>query len=96
MTVPTSGFPTHRELTAHQEARVVVRFRNTGLLQQFQRRAARTNKDKLCLDDVSASLFFRSATVTLQLLSALRLKTTRTSGAELQIEVLFFFREATS
>ncbi|MNN66718.1 hypothetical protein D3C81_1823100 [compost metagenome] len=40
----------HQELSANRESAVAFRFRDVGFLQQFQRSATGTNKDKLRLD----------------------------------------------
>ena len=81
----------HQELTAHREACVIVRFRNTGFLQQFQRRAARTNKDKLRLDDVLFFIVFQIGNGHAPAVIRIALEATH-FGAELQIKVLFFLQ----
>lgn len=85
----------HRELTAHREARVVVRLRNAGLLQQLQRGTARTDKDKLRLDDVLGFVVFQIGNGHAPAVIRVALETAH-FGAELQVEVLFFFRDVTS
>ena len=81
----------HQELTAHREARVVIRFRNTGLLQQFQRGTARTDKDKLRLDDVLGFVVFQIGNGHAPAVIRVALETAH-FGAELQVEVLFFLQ----
>ncbi len=42
----------YQELAAHRETTIVTRFRNTGFLQQRQRRPARTDEHKFRVHDV--------------------------------------------
>ena len=81
----------HQELAANREAGVVVRFRNTGLLQQFQRRAASTDKHELRLNHMLGFVVFQIGNGHAPAVIRVALETTH-FGAELQVKVLFFLQ----
>ncbi|CAH0262922.1 hypothetical protein SRABI106_02860 [Rahnella aquatilis] len=49
----------HQEFATHREATVVVRFRNTGFLQQRQGRTARTDKHEFRFDNAFFAVVFQ-------------------------------------
>lgn len=80
----------HQERAAHREAGIVVRFRDTGFLQQLHRAAAGADKDVFGVN----SLRFPALHILnryVQELSALRLKSV-TSEEVCRVKWLFFFR----
>ncbi|MNS48068.1 hypothetical protein D3C72_806250 [compost metagenome] len=81
----------HQELAANREARVVVGFRNTGLLQQFQRSATGPDKDELRLDHVLGFIVFQIGNGHAPAVIRVTLKAAH-FGADLQFEVVFLLQ----
>ena len=80
-----------QELTADREARILFGFRNTGLLQQFQRCATRANKDKFGFDVMFRFAIFQIGDGHCPGVIVVAFKTAD-FGAQLQRKVWFFLQ----
>ncbi len=81
----------HQELTTNRESGIAFRFRDIGFLQQFQRSATSTNKDKLRLDVVFRFAVFQIGNRDGPAIIRVTLKPTH-FGAQLQSKIRFFLQ----
>ena len=81
----------NQELPAHRESGIAFRFRNVGFLQQLQRSATGTDKDKLRLDIMFRFVIFQIGDCDSPAIVGITLKATH-FGAQLQRKVGLFLQ----
>ena len=81
----------NQELPANRESGIAFRFRNVGFLQQLQRSATGTDKDKLRLDIVFRFVIFQIGDCDSPAIVGITLKATH-FGAQLQRKVGLFLQ----